>query len=231
MAGASAVAAIPGWMLLADDDEGIYRLRGERCTLWAGRRHHAALGDLEGLALDRRRASVWALAEESGEVVQIPLRGRRRQPVTLGRLSRPGRRENKGFEGLAYAPARLSPNGHDSLVAAHEAKPRRVSVFRLPDLRQTHEYKLSTDAKRALDDLADVALDPITGALLLLSEESRRIGVFEIIRECLELHDLVDVRVRHRERPEGLAFVTPHRLVVATEGPATLIEFRVERPA
>lgn len=227
--GASAVAAMPGEMLLAEDDEGIYRVQGGRCSLWAGRDLHEALGDLEGLAVDRPRGRVWALAEETGQVVQLPLRGRRRTARAIGRLTRPGRRPNKGFEGLAYAPGRLSPNGLDSLVAVHEAKPRRIGVFRLPDLGQTHEYKLPRDAKGALDDLADVTVDPVTGALLLLSEQSRRIGLFEMGDGRLALQDLVDVRVSRRERPEGLDFVTRDRLVVVTEGPATLIEFRVTR--
>lgn len=229
LAGASAVAAMPGVMFLAEDDEGIYKLQRGRCTLWAGRTLHAALGDLEGLAMDERRGLIWALAEESGAVLELPTRQRRREARVLGRLPRPGRKRNKGFEGLAFMPAAVSPNRRDSLVAVHEGKPRRVAVFALPDLEETHHYKLPREAKRALDDLADVTVDPITGAVLLLSEESRRIGVFRVDDGGLEMTGAVEVRVKRQARPEGLDFVTPSRLVVVTEGPATAIGFRVTR--
>lgn len=49
LSGASAVAARPGVMSLAEDDEGIYKVQRGRCALWADRTLHAALGDLEGL--------------------------------------------------------------------------------------------------------------------------------------------------------------------------------------
>jgi hypothetical protein len=102
-------------------------------------------------------------------------------------------------------------------------------VFTLPDLAQTHEFKLPADARDALADLADVTVDPVTGAWLLLSEESRRIGVVVVEQERLRLDSLTDVRVDEGERPEGLDFVTPVRLVVVTEGPARAIDFRVTR--
>jgi uncharacterized protein YjiK len=227
--GASAVAATRGMTFLAEDDEGIFRLRGGRCSLWAGRSLHPALGDLEGIALDEGHGRLWAVAEESGEVVELSLGTRRPVPRSIGCLPRPGGRANKGYEGLSYLPRAVSPNRCASLVAVHEGKPRRVAVFALPGLEETHHFKLPGNAKDALHDLADVTVDPKTGLLLLLSEESRRIGVFAMNHECLSLIDLFDVRVDRKARPEGLAFVTPARLLVVTEGPATAIEFRVTR--
>jgi hypothetical protein len=229
MRGASAVAAVPGTMYLAEDDEGIYRVQRGRMTLWARAAMHTALCDLEGLATDPTARWVWALAEETGQVVCLTTGGRRRTLKPLGRLARPGRRENKGYEGLAYLPRAHSPNRRNSLLAAHEGNPRRVGVFALPDLSQTHEFKLPRDAKEALADLADLTVDPVTGAWLLLSEESRRIGVFAVEPDRLRLESLTDVRVDDGERPEGLDFVTPGRLVVVTEGPARAIDFRVTR--
>lgn len=229
MRGASAVAAVPGVMFLAEDDDGIYRLSRGRLILWAAAALHPALGDLEGIALDPAGRRVWALAEESGEVVSLPVTGKRRTVQQLGRLPRPGGRENKGYEGLAYLPRSLSPNGRTSLLAAHEGKPRRLRVFALPDLTMTHEFKLPADAKDALADLADVTVDPATGAWLLLSEESRRIAVCAIASGRLVLQSLTEVRVERQQRPEGIDFVTLSRLVVVTEGPASLISFDVRR--
>jgi uncharacterized protein YjiK len=229
MRGASAIAAVPGTMYFAEDDEGIYRERRGRLTLWASASMHTALRDLEGLAMDPEGRCVWALAEETGQVVSLATSGRHRTVKPVGRLDRPGRRENKGYEGLAYLPGTHSPNRRNSLIAVHEGNPRRVGVFALPDLSQTHEFKLPRDAKKALADLADLTVDPVTGAWLLLSEESRRIGVFAVGPDRLRLESLTEVRVDDGERPEGLDFVTPGRLVVVTEGPARAIEYRVTR--
>jgi uncharacterized protein YjiK len=104
-----------------------------------------------------------------------------------------------------------------------------VCIFRLPDLVQTHDLKLSIEAKGLLDDLADVTVDPVSGAMLLLSEESRRIAVCRVDGDRLELASVTDIRVKNDERPEGIDFVTRDRLVVVTEGPATAIPFRVRR--
>ena len=229
MRGASAVAATPDAIYLAEDDEGIYRLRHGRLTLWAPAALHEALGDLEGLAVDTAGHRVWALAEETGELVCLPTAGARRVARAVGRLARPGRRKNKGYEGLAYLPRAHSPNRRASLIAAHEGKPRRLRVFALPDMVATHEFRLPSDAKEALADLADVTVDPVSGAWLLLSEESRAIGVFILDGDCLRLDSLTRVRAERDERPEGLDFVTPDRLLVVTEGPARVIEFRVTR--
>jgi uncharacterized protein YjiK len=229
MRGASAVAAVPGTMYLAEDDEGIFRLQRGRMICWAPGSLHAALCDLEGIALNPAGTRLYALAEESGAIVSLATRGRSRRVREIGCLPRPGRRANKGFEGLAFLPAAVSPNRSDSLVAAHEGRPRRVCLFRLPGLEETHHLKLPADAKRALADLADVTVDPVTGALLLLSEESRRIAVCRFVDETLQLVSLTDVRVDRKERPEGIDFVTAARLVVVTEGPATVIPFEVRR--
>lgn len=229
MRGASAVAATPDWMLLAEDDEGIYRLEKGRLWLWASAQEHEALADLEGLATDARGATVWALAEESGEVVRLAAQRRGVRVESLGRLPRPGNTKNKGYEGLAYLPRKHSPNGRASLLAVHEDKPRRVGIFVLPDLSETHTFRLPDEVKDALSDLADVTVDPVTGAVLLLSEETRRIAVCAVEDHGLSLLSLTDIRVQDEERPEGLDFVTPSRLVVVTEGPATVIDFRVTR--
>jgi uncharacterized protein YjiK len=223
------VAAAGETLFLVEDDEGLYRLRRGRCRLWAGAALHPALGDLEGAAIDARGRRLWAVAEETGTVVALDPRARKPEPMLLGCLARPGTRRNKGYEGLAFLPAAHSPNGRASLAAAHESKPRRVRVFALPDLVLTHELRLARDVRDALADLADLTVDPVTGVLLLLSEESRRIGVCRIDDGELRLESTSDIHVTRDERPEGLDFATPSRLIVVTEGPAMVIHFRVTR--
>ena len=227
--GASAVAAIPGGVLVVEDDEGIYRVAGGRATLWAGRDDHPALGDLEGLATDETRGIAWAIAEEDGAVIALQLRGRSRRPTLVGHLPRPGTRRNKGFEGLAFMPARLSPSRRASLVVVNERKPRRVQLFMLPALTLTHDLKLPGGLKDLLGDLADVTIDPVTGALLLLSDESQRIAVAGIVDQKLALIGSYDLPLSRKEKPEGLDFSSPSRLLVVTDDSAKLLEIAVRR--
>lgn len=230
MRGASAIAAVAGALFVVEDDEGIYRVVGKRAALWAGRDLHPALGDLEGVAVNDDQTVLWALSERKGAVVAISLRSRSPRPATIGHLPRPGTKKNKGFEGLAFMPARLSPSGRASLVAVHEGKPRRVVVFALPELKQTHELKLPDDAKPLLEDLADVTVDPVTGQLLLLSDESRRIVLARIQRGRLMMSGCYDLPLGPKEKPEGLDFASSSRLLVVTDDAAKVLEISVKRP-
>jgi hypothetical protein len=227
--GASAVAAIPGGLLVVEDDKGIFRVSRGRAALWAGRDDHRALGDLEGLATDEAQRIAWAVAEEDGAVIAFQLRGRSPRPTVVGHLPRPGTRKNKGFEGLAYMPASLSPSGQASLVVVNEGKPRRVQLFALPSLALTHDLKLPGRIKDLLDDLADVTVDPKTGALLLLSDQSRRIAVAEIVDEKLSLLGSFDLPLSRGEKPEGIDFASPSRLLVVMDDSAKLLEIAVRR--
>jgi uncharacterized protein YjiK len=229
MRGASAVAAVAGALFVVEDDRGIHRVKGSRAPLWAGRDLHRALGDLEGVAVDDEETMLWALAENDGAVIAIALHTRPPQPTVIGYLPRPGTRKNKGYEGLAFLPARLSPSGRRSLVAVHEGKPRRVGVFALPDLEMTHDLKLPDEAKRLLQDLADVTVDPVTGHLLLLSDESRRIVLVRIAGHELIVRGSCDLPLRRKEKPEGLDFASPSRLLVVTDDSARLLELAVKR--
>jgi hypothetical protein len=231
MRGASAIAAATGALFVVEDDEGIYRVGKKDAALWAGRDLHPALGDLEGLAVNEEQTMLWALSERDGTVVAISLRSRSPRPETIGRLPRPGTKKNKGFEGLAFLPARLSPSRRASLVAVHEGKPRRVVVVALPGLEPTHELKLPDEAKELLKDLADVTIDPVTGQLLLLSDESQRIVLARIAGEKLVVSGSYDLPLQPKEKPEGLDFASGSRLLVVTDDAAKLVEIAVSRPA
>jgi uncharacterized protein YjiK len=227
--GASAVAAVKGALLVVEDDRGIYQIKGKRAVLWAGRDLHPALGDLEGVAVDEKQTMLWALSEEDGVVLAISLRTRSPRPTVIGHLPRLGTRKNKGFEGLAFLPARFSPSGRASLVAVHEEKPRRVGVFVLPDLELTHDLKLPDDAKDLLKDLSDVTVDPVTGQLLLLSDRSRRVVRARITGKTLTVSGSHDLPLRRSEKPEGLDFASRSRLLIVTDDTAKLLEMNVIR--
>jgi uncharacterized protein YjiK len=227
--GASAVAALPGALFVVEDDAGIYRVRGNRAVLWAGRDLHPALGDLEGLAVNDTKTMLWAVSENSGAVLAIPLRAKTPRPTVIGYLPRPGTKKNKGFEGLAFMSARLSPSGRASLVAVHEGSPRRVGVFALPDLELTHELKLPRNAKHVLKDLADVTVDPITGDLLLLSDQSRRIAIMRLVDGRLVMTGSYDLPLKSKEKPEGIDFTSASRLLVVTDDSGKLLEIATRR--
>jgi uncharacterized protein YjiK len=229
MRSASAVAAVPGALMVVEDDRGIFRVARGRAALWAGRDVHPALGDLEGLAANETHTVVWALAEGDGAVISFQLRNRSRQPTLVGYLPRPGDRKNKGFEGLAFLPARFSPTRRASLVAVNEGRPRRVLLFALPNLTLTHDLKLPKRARKLLDDLADVTVDPLTGALLLLSDQSRRIAITRIEEKKLILCGSYDLPLNKKEKPEGIDFRSPSRLLVVTDDSAKLLEIVVRR--
>ena len=229
MRGASAVAAVPGTMFLAEDDEGIYRLQRGRLTLWAAGELHEALSDLEGIALDPAGGQLYALAEESGALVSLATRGSRRIVRDVGLIPRPGRSMNKGYEGLAFLPRAHSPNGRASLVAVHEGKPRRVCVFQTPGRRADSRSETASRGQEAPWRSCGRDRRSAEWGELLLSEESRRIAVCRLSGDRLELESVTDIQVFDDERPEGIDFVTPDRLVVVTEGPALVIPFRVRR--
>jgi uncharacterized protein YjiK len=99
----------------------------------------------------------------------------------------------------------------------------------LPGLTLTHELKLPERAKDLLDDLADVAVDPVTGALLLLSDQSRCIVVATVVDQELVVSGHYDLPLRKKEKPEGIDFASSSRLLVVTDDSAKLLEIAVKR--
>jgi hypothetical protein len=74
-----------------------------------------------------------------------------------------------------------------------------------------------------------VTVDPVTGALLLLSDQSQRIAVAGIVDQRLALLGSYDLPLSRSEKPEGLDFGSPSRLLVVMDDSAKLLEITVRR--
>lgn len=236
----SAIAPLgDGFALLAHDDDGILLLSpgpgGELST-----RLLVSLDDLEGLCLSDDGSVAYAVAEGSGEVSSLAVRGQGASvtlspPSLLGTLAPPrrGGARNKGWEGAAYLPAQTTGGRAPGLLFVHEDKPKSLAWFLLDGLEPVAEVTLDGALDRELDDLSDVALCPTTGHLFLLSDESRCLAevTWDWTSPRLELLGLtpLEALLPKKGKPEGLAFESPERLVLVTDASRQLLRFRVER--
>jgi uncharacterized protein YjiK len=230
---ASAIAPIGGGRsLVVDDDEGLYLVEADgRAEHLAGRAHAEALGDLESLCTSDDGKTAYVVAEESGEVLALSVRKRGdavtlSAPRTLGSLVRPGDTENRGWEGACF----LAPTAARGacLVVAHEREPMALAVYALPSLALLASISLDDGPIGALiDDVADVALCPSTDHLFLLSDQSHRIveARLDVERASLEVLATFDLSLHEKDKPEGIAFEAPARLVVVTDDPSRLLRF------
>ena len=232
---ASAIAPLgKGVSLIVDDDRGIYLVGDGEPKLLRGRDDAKALGDLESLCVSDDGETVYAVSEEKGRVYSFSVERDGSQvglsaPTLLGVLPRPGGGKNKGWEGASYLAASRAPKRPACLVLVHERKPMAVGVFSLPDLEPVVLIELSGAIEGLIDDVADVAVCPTTKNLLLLSDQSQRIVEVRPVEEGLELVGSFDLELEEDEKPEGIAFEGPERIVVVTDASARLLRFSIER--
>ena len=223
---ASGVAPLPdGSFLVVDDEEGVFRLalQGEPESLAAGR----GLADLEGVCVAHDGASAWVLAERDGGVWRFEMaQGKLRNGVRIGALPRLNDRKNAGWEGLAFAPAGTWADA-PRLVAAHQRKPRSISIVEPDSLRVDRTFSLPKAAKKALDDLNDVAVHPESGEIVVLSGKAGRLARLERDGEELELRGLYSVEEHDDDVPEGLAYDSSGRLWIVWDGSGRLREIRL----
>lgn len=248
---ASGIAEIDkGLFAIVDDDKGVFFCRDDGSTEKVlSAKHDHRLRDLEGLCRSSDGKSLYAVVERECKVYRLPIeRGRGQvtlgEPEKLGKLPRLNDPDlNKGWEGIDVMPGRWFGDGQDRLVAVNEGDPRRVGLFRLPDLDEPQLLKLPGKAKDHLLDLSDVAVDPRTGHLLVLSDQSSTIVEFALVNQrtlapgkLLDASELKMLAVhpletKKAEKPEGLTFDRDGNLWMSTDGKPGLYAFDVERPA
>jgi uncharacterized protein YjiK len=218
----SAVAVAPdGRIFVADDEHGIGELppRGKVRFLGTG-----AINGLEGLAVGG--GALYAVSENRRRVFRLPLLAGGVGPSEdLGKLPKAGKKKGKGWEGLAWLPAAQNVEKRDRLVLVNEDKPRCVGLFDPGDIDDHVLLDLPDEIADQLDDLSDVAVEPRTGDLFLLSHESSAIGVAALVRTrrelALETRAVLPLPVRDAQS-EGLVFDRRGRLLLASELGGTL---------
>lgn len=178
------LSAQDGFLVASDSDDKLYRvdypkkddkkgsLDTEGLKADGGKKH---LTGLEGIAYDPKSRSVLVVSESRTQVSEVPLN---RRDWSLGKAEKLGdlpdisQLTNKGWEGLTLLPGAMMPDGKDRILAVHEAAPRRLAILDRKTLEPDAMVKLSDAMKDGVKDLSDVAVDPRTGHLFILSDES-----------------------------------------------------------
>lgn len=229
---ASGVACLgDGLFLVVDDDRGVY-LAGEKggADLISSREDHRELRDLEGICLSPDGAA-WVLSERTSAVYSLSVAREGRDvevgpPTLVAEIEHIARKKNKGWEGIA-----LWRGPTTRVVACHEAKPKRVGVFAVDTLETLAMLELPDSIKDALGDISDLTVDPETGRLLLLSDESAAIAEAEFVLDDdsaptgLVLVELTELRLGKKEKAEGLCFDEAQVLWMVTDGDPHLRAF------
>jgi uncharacterized protein YjiK len=227
----SGVAVTPeGRVFVVDDEYGLAEL-GRRGRARFDERH--AIPGVEGVTVSGDGRSLFLVSENTRRVHRVPLgrRGALGRPQEVGRLPKGGRAKNKGWEGIAWLGRAHNPEGRDRLVLVQEGRPRRVALFDPRDLGDAVVMPLPAGLKRALRDLSDVAVEPRSGALFILSADSSAIGIARLVRRrrALALDSVGVVRLPMRDRQtEGIAFDRGGRIYAASERDRTVRVLRLE---
>ena len=207
--------------------------------------HRHLLRGLEGVAFDPAAGTLLVISENRRTLSELVLEvGRSKlklgDPVKRRTLDKMGDDKAHGWEGIVLLPARLTPDRHTRLLAVHERDPRGIAVLDRATLATESFVPLPKDIARQADDLSDLTVDPRSGHLFLLSDESA--AVLETVFEgaasspggagtsanvtwslrLLGRTDLPDTEKKHRLQPEGLAFDDAGDLWVVSEGDRSL---------
>ena len=206
--------------------------------------HRHLLRGLEGVAFDPAAGTLLVISENRRTLSELVLEvGRSKlklgDPVKRRTLDKMGDDKAHGWEGIVLLPARLTPDRHTRLLAVHERDPRGIAVLDRAMLATESFVPLPKDIARQADDLSDLTVDPRSGHLFLLSDESA--AVLETIFEgavtsagsaggagapagvtwslrLVARTELPDTEKKHRLQPEGLAFDGAGDLWVVAEG-------------
>lgn len=174
-----------GFVVIADESSAVYRLKnGEVEEL---RKDDGKLKGLEGCTLDQETNSLLVVSENTRRVFELRATFdgndmKLAAPKELGRLESIGEQANKGWEGLCAWSSKHTADGKPRLLAVHEGHPRAIGVFDRKTLKLEAAIELPEEMTPHPLDLSDLAVDPKTGRIFLLSDESAAIYEIELRR-------------------------------------------------
>ena len=151
------------------------------------RKDDGKLKGLEGVVIDHESSQVLTVSENRRTVhtlsldtsQDVPELGK---PKLLGTLPKPSK-ANKGWEGLAILPGSASPDKKPRLVTVQEGEPPLLVICGRHPKRMGDKFDIEAkvplpmEIAAVMPDLSDLAFDPKTGHLSLLSDEGR--GIYE----------------------------------------------------
>jgi uncharacterized protein YjiK len=174
-----------GFLVIADDSSCVYRLQNGKVEPL--REDDGKMNGLEGCTLDQETKSLLVVSENTRRVFEMhaTFDGNDMSlsaPKELGRLEQLGERKNKGWEGLAAWSSKLTGDGRSRLLAVNEAEPRAIGVFDRQTLKLEAAIELPIEMTPHPLDLSDLAVDPKTGRIFLLSDDSAAVYEIELRR-------------------------------------------------
>lgn len=241
MAEASDVTALPGgrFLVVGDrkDEAFIVDGTGDRKKLeLPGLKHGKS--QLEGVAYDPERKHLFVSREEAREVLRYDWDALKKDAPRLDKTIQLPKSEtkgptNKGVEGMAYLPGDKSPTGEPQLLLAKEGKPRELFLYADSGKGKPLPLKLESAVKAVCADFAAVAVDPKSGDVFILSEESATIAQVKLLRDgdkilgrLVQSVPLRDERGKQLERAEGLTFNQKGDLFVLSENDGVLRQLK-----
>lgn len=225
---ASGVARLrDGSFLVVDDEQGVFRAWLDRPS--ERMRAGEGLADLEGVCVTPDGATAWLLSERDGAVWRYAVDdGQLDRGVRLGRLPRESSKKNRGWEGIAYAPA--GTLAEDALlVAVHQRGPRVVGLFGAESLAPRLMLSLPRKVKKRLGDLNDVTVHPATGRIVVVSGKKGMLAELVVSGERLQPSRLFRVDHAKDDVPEGVTYDADGRLWLVTDGEGWLRELDLGR--
>lgn len=216
----SAVAIANGRIYVADDELGV-ALLGPKGARFGG------AGEMEGieaLTADASGRFLYAVGESDRVLHRIAIAkdGSLSRATELGKLPRPGSKK-KGWEGAAWLGGKSG-----RLLLAHENKPRCLGIVAPDDVDECELVDLPDELADELDDLSDIAIEPETGLVWILSDESSAIGIAELVKGELVARDVLPLPVKGLQS-EGIVFDEKGRLLLASEEDGLLQTIAVRR--
>jgi len=204
-----------GCFFVVDDEHGIFRCMtdGDPEQLDAGK----GLVDLEGIAITPDGKHIYVLSERDGSVWRFAIgAGDLRDGERLGNLPRLSKKRNHGWEGIALADAGTFIEDM-AVVAAHQAKPRRIGLFDAETLEQRAMMRLPKEARKVIGELNDIAVDA-NGRILLLSGKRGLIAEMRLEGEELSIVRVYRVETSKLDVPEGISIDAKGHVWICTDG-------------